>query len=150
MQLAFELLMMEQEPSSQTQSTIVFTNEQTQEADDEDDAVIVVEDNGTLLSTNWIALFVDDVWQREKRKLFSSDPVERGRHLAVQPVKCTRTQGPLRTRPIMGDGNCLFRCISFALWCTEQHYELVRDHIVKHLPEVWHRRRVQYSSRMWY
>ena len=69
MQLALELSMMEQEHSLQTQSTIVFTNEQKQE-DDEDDAVIVVEDNSTLFRSNWIALFVDDVWQREKRHLF--------------------------------------------------------------------------------
>ena len=68
--------------------------EQDDDDDDDDDAVIVLQDKSSLLSSNWIAFFVEDVWQREKQQLFNTQPLQRGKHLLVQPVKCTRTQGP--------------------------------------------------------
>ena len=90
------------------------------------------------------------MWQREKRLLFSTSIEQRGRHLPVKPVKCTRTQAPARTRPIQGDGNCLFRCLSYAVWRTEQQHELIRAYIVKHYSSVWEHPRVQRSSRLWF
>ena len=147
MKMAMEMSLVEYGPPQVTQSLFGDTESKGDETDD--DCVIVNEIEG-LLTGNWVAQFVHDVWQREKRLLFNTNIEKRGHHLPVKPVKCTRTQAPARTRPIQGDGNCLFRCLSYAVWRTEQQHELIRTYIVKHYPSVWEHPQVQRSSRLWF
>ena len=45
---------------------------------------------------------------------------------------------PGRTRNIQGDGNCLFRCFSYIITGSEQHYREIRSAIVAHLPNIEH------------
>ena len=72
---------------------IVQRTQPTEQDDDDDDAVIVLQDEQFIVF-ELDCFFVEDVWQREKQQLFNTQPLQRGKHLLVQPVKCTRTQGP--------------------------------------------------------
>ena len=56
----------------------------------------------------------------------------------------------MRVRPIEGDGNCLFRALSYCVWRDESNYSLVREAIVNHFPNVWPHPKIQYSSKSWY
>ena len=55
---------------------------------------------------------------------------------ASKPNKTTDIQTFLlnsgrKIHPIIGDGNCLFRAISYAILNTEDHHFMVRSHIVR-------------------
>ena len=139
------------EAPTETSSTgVTMVSERSTLEEEDDDKVIVVQSN-MCLTENWVCIFVDFVWQEQKVSLFGKGaPPIRGKHGPKEPVKCTRTQRPARVRRIEGDGNCLFRAISYCIWRDESHYSLVRAQIVEHFPDVWAHRRIQYSAKAWY
>jgi hypothetical protein len=138
--------------SAEVQSSIQMISERDgmAEDDDDDDKVVVVEAR-MCLDENWVCLFTDYIWQQQAIKLFEPGcPPIRGKFGVKEPIKCTRTQAPLRVRPIEGDGNCLFRALSYCVWRDESNYSLVREAIVNHFPNVWPHPKIQYSSKSWY
>ena len=64
------------------------------------------------------------------------------------PFHCANNMGPGaptlnlrrpgRTRNIRGDGNCLFRCFSYIITGSEEHYHHIRSAIVAHLANIEH------------
>lgn len=51
----------------------------------------------------------------------------------TQSVNCVRMGNPCHTKPIKGDGNCLFRALSYAVSGSENHHRKIRTGVVKHL-----------------
>ena len=43
---------------------------------------------------------------------------------------------PNRTKRISGDGNCLFRCFSYVVTGSQEHYQAVRAAVVAHMPVI--------------
>ena len=128
----------------------MMTSDRPEVEEDDDDKVVVVEAR-MCLDANWICIFTDYQWQQEALSIFGSVcPPIRGKFGAKQPIKCTRTQAPLRVRPIEGDGNCLFRCLSYLVWRDDSHHDIIRESIVNHFSTVWHLPRIQYSAKTWY
>ena len=135
---------------SETPPGIMMTSDRADGEEDDDDKVVVVEAR-MCLDANWICIFTDYQWQQQALSIFGSGcPPIRGKFGVKQPIKCTRTQAPLRVRPIEGDGNCLFRCLSYLVWRDESHHDIIRESIVNHLSTVWHLPRIQYSAKTWY
>ena len=48
-------------------------------------------------------------------------------------LKTPSHSGPKKTKEIVGDGNCFFRCISYAIAGTERHHISVRNLVVDHM-----------------
>ncbi|XP_031789413.1 uncharacterized protein LOC116415698 [Nasonia vitripennis] len=47
------------------------------------------------------------------------------------------TDEEFRLREIYGDGNCMFRAISFILWGTENRHRQLRSLVVNHIEDTW-------------
>ena len=94
MKKALEMSLVHCGPPQVTQSLFGDTESKGDETDD--DCVIVNETQG-LLTENWVAQFVDAVWQRDKRLLFSTNIEERGRHLPVKPVQSSSMNSFVQT-----------------------------------------------------
>ncbi|XP_065943020.1 myosin-2 heavy chain-like [Magallana gigas] len=66
------------------------------------------------------------------KKRTSSNGVANG--LKEQPVSIGKVlKAPSKTRSIIGDGNCFFRALSFAIFGEECHHFKIRSAIVNHL-----------------
>ncbi|XP_031774011.1 uncharacterized protein LOC100867834 [Apis florea] len=51
-------------------------------------------------------------------------------------LRCT--EGTFRVHNIYGDGNCMFRAISYILWRNEDEHRYLRSMVVQHIKENWH------------
>ena len=139
------------EAPTETSSTgVTMVSERTTLEEEDDDKVIVVAAN-MCLTENWVCIFVDFVWQEQKLSLFGKGALPiRAKHGTKEPVKCTHTQRPARVQKIEGDGNCLFKAISYRIWRDESQHSIVRAEIVEHYAAVWAHLRIQYSAKKWY
>ncbi|XP_064645914.1 uncharacterized protein LOC135499178 [Lineus longissimus] len=76
---------------------------------------------------------IDLIWQWQKQYLFTSRPP------LIQTWYCEETHThlqqcrPRTVQPIEPDGNCFFRCVSYAVFGSEQHHLLIREKVVHHI-----------------
>lgn len=70
---------------------------------------------------------VDKEWQREKCELLKLHPC-RSR---VCLKKCQLLESPLVIRPVVKDGNCLFRSLSYCITGTQNNHRDIRKKVVK-------------------
>ncbi|XP_076636321.1 uncharacterized protein LOC143349165 isoform X2 [Colletes latitarsis] len=60
----------------------------------------------------------------------------------AQPRVCTArlrcAEGTFRVHNIYGDGNCMFRAISYILWRNEDEHRYLRSMVVRHIKENWY------------
>ena len=59
---------------------------------------------------------------------------------------------PLARKIVKGDGNCLFRCLSYVLYGNEDHHLPVRKRVIQTLnnPEVWNLEEVVQAAKLRY
>lgn len=51
-------------------------------------------------------------------------------------LRCT--EGTFRVHKIYGDGNCMFRAISYILWRNEDEHRSLRATVAQHIKDNWH------------
>ena len=92
-----------------------------------------------VLKTQWRVQLVNERWQLAKLCLF--DKVETPDKLRVHAfqnaVIVSPSIQPGKLVTTIGDGNCFFSCISYALFKNPSYYKLARRYIVKHQREMW-------------
>ncbi|XP_072764043.1 uncharacterized protein [Anoplolepis gracilipes] len=64
-------------------------------------------------------------------KFFQRELINRGTAL----LRCN--EGTFRVRKIYGDGNCMFRAISYILWRNEEEHQSLRAMVVRHIRDNW-------------
>ena len=79
---------------------------------------------------------VNEEWQRNLCAIMGLQFVAAsGLHMGGPEVTLTR---PCTTHSIKGDGNCLFRTLSFIITGSEEHHTLVREAILHHMLQIAH------------
>ena len=111
-----------------TEATGRMVDDRGTNSDDDDDVVIVKVQ--WVLMSNWVAIFIDHIWQNEKLSLFDATqfPPLFGKH-GIKPI---------------------VKCMSYCIWRNENHYELVCEQIVRHFPAVWTQPKIQVYSKTWF
>ena len=93
----------------------------------------------TLAQTEWPEYrfhCVDQQWQRDACNRLGL-PFHQANNMGPGgPAVNLRRPG--QTRNIAGDGNCLFRCFSYIITGSEEHYREIRSAIVAHLANIEH------------
>lgn len=84
----------------------------------------------------WDVSPVDGPWQQTVWWLLGGNMPTKF-HSPQQHGSLTGACVPTSLRKVIGDGNCLFRCIAYAVYRDEEKHQAVRDAIVQHLPVVW-------------
>ena len=87
----------------------------------------------------WRVVFLDEPWQLAKRLLIPSQslPPKSRKHPTQNSYIVARNVQPSKVTKIKGDGACLFRCLSFALFRTEDCHRAVRAEVLRHMESVW-------------
>ena len=49
---------------------------------------------------------------------------------------CTPLSSPQKIKPIQGDGNCMFRALSYVITGSEKHHLQVRANILEHMESI--------------
>ncbi|XP_012061176.1 PREDICTED: uncharacterized protein LOC105624420 [Atta cephalotes] len=70
--------------------------------------------------------FPTQKFQRELQDLFAEN---------TALLRCN--EGTFRVRKIYGDGNCMFRAISYILWRNEEEHQSLRAMVVQHIKDNW-------------
>ena len=98
----------------------------------------------------WLVRLPDGLWQQELTHITMMLPEPD----SLPPVNNTGdwslTAVPSGTRDVKGDGNCLFRCLSYVVTGAEGWHKLFRGKITKTLekPEVWSRPEIQQAAKL--
>ena len=74
---------------------------------------------------------IDHVWQEQKAHNFDLP-------LQIKHIEQNVTElgKPVQCKDVIPDGNCFFRCISFCITGSEDHFNSVRALIVSYMPEI--------------
>ena len=77
---------------------------------------------------------VNEQWQRDACVLLGlnfegSNAMEKG-------GACTPLSSPQKIKPIQGDGNCMFRALSYVITGSEKHHLQVRASILEHMESI--------------
>ena len=98
----------------------------------------------------WLVRLPDGLWQQELTHITLMLPEPD----SLPPVNNTGdwslTAVPSGTRDVKGDGNCLFRCLSYVVTGAEGWHKLFRMKITRTLeePEVWSRPEIQQAAKL--
>jgi len=101
----------------------------------------------------WRIVYLNEPWQLAKRllieqsqwpKKFRPHPTQ---HSYIVPFNVT----PKKHIKITGDGSCLFRCLSYAIFRNEDCHKEVRRAVLQHMADIWEEQpRVRLLASLWY
>ena len=87
----------------------------------------------------WRVVFLDEAWQLAKKLLLPADslPPKTRKHPTHNSYIVARNVLPSNVTKIKGDGACMFRSLSFAIFRTEDCHRAVRQQVLQHMESVW-------------
>ena len=74
---------------------------------------------------------VNEQWQRDACVLLGLN--FEGSNAVEKVGACTPLSSPQKIKPIQGDGNCMFRALSYVITGSEKHHLQVRANILEHM-----------------
>jgi len=128
----------------------VFTEEDEDEGINEEETEWFC--NNFMQQGQWRVVYLDEAWQLAKRCLFANEdlPKKVRKHPSLHSYVVAPNVVPKKITKIIGDGSCLFRAISFALFRDQESHRLVRSEILKHMARIWDENdRVRLLAAMW-
>ena len=106
-----------------------------------------------LQQGQWRVNYLNEPWQLAKRLLIQQDlwPNKFRAHPQQHSFIKSPNVAPKKLFRITGDGSCMFRCLSYAIFKNEDCHREIRRLVLQHMKEIWDEEpQVRLLAAMWY